>query len=394
MTLNCSKLSILANGEDAATISVYHNGLQEDITSKAEIYAGDKLLSSSEFTTSTPGKYTIKALYEGLTSNTVEITAVSGESAEGISLKASKPAVYPDGGDFAVLTLATKEGGDVTEQGEFFADGKKLESNRFSTTTASLTPVKITAKFNGINVEGSVQITASKIYDFQSRMLLEDITRTRCQYCPLVIKVIEELRKDSQPVVVPISVHNTESDIYKIRYSADTKAFADAFCKFYEQSLTEAPKVFINREKKTQDPDHLDANELRKQALAGPKDVAIALESKLEQKTLSVKATIGSKKSFSGKVVAVLAENGIIADQQGMGKIEMYRMMRGFAPSIEGKAVSITQDKPTSFEATFDLTKTTVENPKNCEVIVFVTDDADGLCKNVQYASVGEVKGY
>ena len=399
LTLSTSSTSILANGEDAAQLSAYYSGTQSDVTAQAEFFANDQALPTSEFTTTTAGSYTIKAVYEGVTSNTITITAVSGESAQGIRLESSKSTVYPDGGDFAVLTLKNQSGADVTAQGTFYANGEELEGNRFSTTKGSTQPVTITAKFNGHDVEGSVQIYALSTAAFTSRMLLEDITKTNCTNCPTVIRLIDEnLRKDNPQTVVAYSIHNSGSDIYKNYYSETTQAFADAFYPYMEINTegldAPAPQVYLNRNKTKIDYKTTTAEELRYQAQNGPKDVAIAMESSRTESTVTVTVTVGTKRAFSGKIVAVLVESGIKANQWDMGLIEMYRIMRGYAPSMDGEPKSFEANSTLTYTTSFDLSKTTVKDINNCELIVFVTDNADGLCENVQYAKVGEAKGY
>lgn len=391
--MTVSKQSILTDGEDKIVLTVLYNGT-EDVTSKAELFANDQSLASSEFTTTTPGSYTFKAVYDGVTSNTITITAVSGESAEGITLQASKTAIYADGGDFAVLMLKTQDGSDISANGEFYANGEKLEGNRFSSTQSSLTPVSITAKFNGLDVENSVQISATSSYTFTNRVLLEDITKNGCQYCPTVIRLIEELRKDAQQLVVPYSIHNSDCIIYSSYYSPATREFANSFCDFVGVDYSVAPKLYLNHSKNEENEDLLTADGLRSQAINGPKDVAIALESSLEGTNIPVKVTVGSKKDFSGKIVVVLVENGIYANQQNMGNIEMYRILRAYAPNVTGETKSFSKGIPTTYSATFDLNSTKIKDINNCEVIAFVTDNTDGLSENVQFAKVGEIKGY
>lgn len=391
--MTVSKQSILADGEDKIVLTVFYNGT-EDVTAKAELFVNNQTLASSEFTTTTPGSYTLKAVYDGVTSNTITITAVSGESAEGITLQASKTAIYSDGGDFAVLTLKTEDGNDVTAQGEFYADGEKLEGNRFSTTKGAVMPVSITAKFNGIDVKNTVHISASSSYTFTHRVLLEDITKTGCQYCPIVIRLIDELRQDAPQSVVAYSIHNSDCSIYANYYSQATRKFADSFCDFVGVDYSVAPKLYLNHSKSEENKDLVTANGLRSQAINGPKDVAIALESSVEGSNIPVTVTVGSKKDFSGKIVIVLVENGINANQQNMGNIEMYRILRAYAPNVTGEAKTFSSGTPTTYSTTFDLTSTTINDINNCEVIAFVTDDADGLSETVQYAKVGEIKGY
>lgn len=374
-------------------MSVYYSATQEDVTSKAELYVNGAPLTASSFTTTTAGSYTFKAVYEGITSNELTVTAVSGDTADGITLTTSKETIYADGGDFAVLTLKNANGEDVTNLGTFYANGEPLEGNRFSSSKSALAPVTVTAKFNGLDVEESVQILASTNVSFTSRMLVEDITKNNCKYCPQFITLVDELRKDEQPIVVPYSIHNSECIIYSNYYSPATQKFSDDYCSFMGQS--DPLKVFINRNKAYINIDLYNTPEkLREEARKGSKEVAIALESSREGTKIEVKATIGSKKDFTGKVVVVLVENGIYANQSELGYHEMYRIMRAYAPSVEGEPKSFKAGEVSTYSATFDLQVTTVKQPSNCEVIAFVTDDADGLCENVQFAKLGEAKGY
>lgn len=377
-------------------MSVFYGNAQEDVTAKAEIYANDELLSTSEFTTQIPNTYVIKAVYQGITSNTVTITAASGETAEGITLVASKSALYPDGGDFIDFALKDQQGNDVTELGTIYADNESLEDkhNRFSTTQTT-SPVKITAQYMGNSVGNTVTVSVSKSYEFTSRLLLEDITRTNCPNCPQVINLIEELREDANPRVVPYSIHNSDSYIYKAYYSPETQQFADAFCDLVKVDYTVAPKVYLNRSANNIIVDLYPAQTLREEALNGPKDVAVALDSSHDPATSKITATVtvGSKKDFQGKIVVVLVENGIMASQTGYDSpIEMYRIMRAYAPSVQGEPKDFKSGVATTYTATFD--SKIVENVNNCEVIAFVTDNADGLCENVQFAKIGEAKGY
>ena len=285
----------------------------------------------------------------------------------------------------------------MTAQGTFYANGEPIEGNRFSSSKSALVPVTVTAKFNGLDVEGSVAILASTNVSFTNRVLLEDVTKTNCKYCPLIIKVIEELRKDTDPRVVAFSIHNFRSDIYTGYYSESTRTQADAFYDFMSvanKSDAPAPLAYANRNKDKLDQTTIKAEDLRVMALNGPQDVALTLESSLEGSTLSVKTTVGSKKNFSGKIVVVLVESGIYASQETMGNIEMYRIMRQYAPSIEGEPKTFTANTPVTYSTTFNLSDLKVVSSANCEVIAFVTDDADGLCENVQFAKLGEVKSY
>ncbi len=401
ISLNSDKNSIFADGADAVQFTVLDNNTREDITSKAEIHlkkdnGTSELYNGTKFSTTIPGTYKFFAKSGETVSSDLVITAVA-ESAEGIVLKASKDGIYADGGDFSVLTLENADGADVTAQGIFFADGEQLEGNRFCTDKGSFTPVTITATFGGGAVANEVQIVASSSYEFNSRLLIEEITRTNCTYCPITIRIIRELAQDEKQTVVAYNVHNTYSSLWN-GFSDVTQGFVFDICDFLKpfgvQNYTTAPYTVVGREK-NYPADNITASTFRELALKCPKDVAIAIESSTTASEIKFKATVGSKKDFTGKVLAVLVDNGLSANQADMGVIDMYRVMRAYYPSVEGEAKTFKTKTPVYLEGSFNLSEVKVTDVKNCEIIVIVTDDTDnGACSNVQFAAVGEIKGY
>lgn len=394
ISLTSDKDAIFANGADAVTFTVIDNSSREDVTSGSTIYIlsedGSSPLTSASFSTETPGSYTFYAEYSGVRSAEISITA-HGENAEGITLHVSKNSIYNDGGDFTVITLTDADGNDVTELGTFYANGEKLEDNLFSTTIGSLTPVEISAAIGYNPVSNTAAVTATSSYQFASRSLLEEITKTNCEYCLIMQQVISDLAQDNPQIVIAYNVHNTESYVFSGNYTSVTQEFSKAFCDFIlpdeGDRYTAAPKTFFNRSKKNYVASLNLSQEFRNMALGGPKDVAIALCTESTARTVSVKATIGSKKDFSGHIVAVLVDNGINTSSS-------YRVMRAYYPSVEGQPQTFTAGQPVHFSADFDLTQLNVTAVENCEVIVFVTDDADGQCEIVQVAGSKEKKGY
>ena len=385
ISLTSDKDAIFADGADAVTFTVIDNSSREDVTSASVIYMlsedGSSSQTSASFSTETPGSYTFYAEYSGVRSAEISITA-HGENAEGITLHVSKNSIYNDGGDFTVITLTDADGNDVTELGTFYANGEQLEDNLFSTTIGSLAPVEISAAIGYNPVSNTAAVTATSSYQFASRSLLEEITKTNCPHCLIMQQVISELAQDNPQMVIAYNVHNTKSDVFSGNYTSVTQEFSKAFCDFIlpdeGDRHTAAPKTFFNRSKKNYVASPNLSQEFRNMALGGPKDVAIALCTESTAQTVSVKATIGSKKDFSGHIVAVLVDNGINTSSS-------YRVMRAYYPSVEGQ--------PQTFTAGQDLTQLNVTAVENCEVIVFVTD-ADGQCEIVQVAGSKEKKGY
>ena len=204
-------------------------------------------------------------------------------------------------------------------------------------------------------------------------------------------QVIAELATDNPQIVIAYNVHNTVSDVYTGHYTSVTRNFSTAFSDFMMPAMsdryTAAPKTFFNRSKDNHTASPNLTQEFRDRALGGPRDVAIALCTESVEQTVRVEATIGTKKDFSGRIVAVLVDNGLTTSSN-------YRVMRAYYPSVEGQPQTFTAGQTVRFSADFDLTQLNVTAVENCEVIVFVTDDADGLCEIVQVAGIGEKKGY
>lgn len=401
ISLSSDKNSIFADGADAVRFTVVDNSSREDVTSSSVIYviSADGAVSEcgASFSTETAGTYRFYAEYSEVRSSEITVTA-SAESVEGITLSASKSSIYSDGGDFSVLSLTDAEGNDVTAQGTFYADGQKIEGNRFSSDKGSVKPVVISAMFGSGTVENTVNVLVSSSFQFTSRALLEEITRTNCQYCPIMIDVISELSKDNPQTVIAYNVHNTVSSVYENWYSEKTKEFSRAFCDLVAEDgdsdkYTAAPRSYLNRSQEKSQVSMNLVQTYRNAAVNGPKDVAVALWSSSTADAITVNATIGTKKDFSGKIVAVLVDNGIDAAQNGV-VIDMYRVMRAYYPSPEGQPSQFVTRQPVNFTAEFNLKDTPVTAVENCEVIVFVTDDADGLCEAVQVVAIGEEKGY
>lgn len=407
VSLSSDRSSILADNTTAATFTVVDNSTSTDVTAQSVIYLssadGNTALTTNAFSTGTPGSYTFYAEYNGVRSQDISIRAIDldQETIAGISLHVSKTRIYSDGGDFAVFTLKDADGNDVTDLGQFFVDGKPIEGNRFGTKEGSLTPRTVSAEIGSIKIPDTESVTASSSVGFTPRALLEEITRTNCQYCPTMIKVISELAADDPQLVVAYNVHNTVSTVYQNQMSETSQNYVKAFCDFINvganvnEKYTAAPRSFLNRstdDYSSSTPDL--ANVFRNAALSGPADVAVSMWSTSSASSIELNAAVGSKKDFTGRIVAVLVDNGIDAEQEGMGNIRMYRVMKAYYPDVEGQAASFTAGSPFSFKAEFDLNATPVTAVGNCELIVFVTDDTDGLCEIVQFARVGEAKGY
>ena len=88
LTLSASKTSLVADGSDSTTFSVKADN--NIVTSDSTIYVNGTKINGSTFKTSTAGNYNVYAMYKGVKSNTLTITAKVSECvivfAEGVDI--------------------------------------------------------------------------------------------------------------------------------------------------------------------------------------------------------------------------------------------------------------------------------------------------------------------
>ena len=91
LTLSASKTSLMANGTDSVTFTVKADG-STTVTNLCDIYVNGAELNGTSFTTYNAGSYSVYAKFNGVTSNTVTLTATAVESgtsivfAEGVTI--------------------------------------------------------------------------------------------------------------------------------------------------------------------------------------------------------------------------------------------------------------------------------------------------------------------
>lgn len=386
LVLSSDRPYFSADGKDVVTFTVKDND-GKDLTSQCAFKANDEELFDNTFKTSKAGTYKVVATFKGIVSNALDVIAM----AENVKMKieADKKGIIADGGDFACLYLTDEQGSKYTD-GEFFVDGQALTGSYFSTTASGAH--RITAKWNGADVDGNLQILAVQESDYTARMLIESYTGTHCDFCTETIKMLteggDELAR-TNPRIVLLEMHSKNSTMWE-KYSERTKAMVDDFVSYY--GATGTPSVYFDRVKKKIAIENIGKNGILS-AVKSKADVAIAIKNTVSDDNLSVKvaATVASKKSFNGKVIAALVEDGIYLNHVRLGMVEWFHTMRDYQPSFGGgNAVAFASGQLQKVEFTLDFGKAVREQ---CSVVVFVVNEK-GEVENVQQVSANASIGY
>lgn len=398
LTLSASSLTMIANGEDKVTFAV-KDQVGQDYTTKATFKVNDQKIDKPEWTTSTPGEYTVVAFVGDNKSNEIKIVArEAGAKITAILLKVDKTVVLADGVDKITLKAydaANPEGealGDVT----FFADGKKLDGNTFSTKTVG--EVKLKAQYKElVSPEVTVSAVTGEGFTPTAHVLLEDWTGTWCPKCPRAHVVIDDAIKDPEGKFVSLAYHLSYSATSGIDPFDVTQLIFNLFRK---EKIEGFPTIRANRTYNAAQNYAM----LKEQFKNLKAELGISLSVKLDNGKVVADYSVRRKNTFtpSGdlKVAVALYENDLHADQANrvfpekgnpIRNLQFDRILRAYKNNnplgdvfkFDGEIY--TAQHAFSMDSSWTLNK--------CGVAVIVLDDR-GRVLNAQSANVGESKGY
>ncbi len=137
VTLTVTPATIVADGQSAAVFSTTCNG--EAVEATVYNAADNTALEANAFTTTTEGEYTFYALYEGVRSNDVKVTATAKEeptpTPKAITIAASASTFKANGVDSVTFTVTEEGGTDVTSTSMIYINGSRLQGYKLITTT-------------------------------------------------------------------------------------------------------------------------------------------------------------------------------------------------------------------------------------------------------------------
>lgn len=401
LILKADKSAIVADGKDLVTFSVTdENG--NDLISSCNILCGSDTLFDNTFKTDKAGFYTFVAKHADLNLSsekvTVEAQSVVRPPVDPADVKivaaGGKKTVMADGADFVLLSLQNAAGEEVGENIVFYADGTALEGNEFRTTKKGIH--KVTAKLDGKEDVKAAPLTLNaKLVTadtkFTGRMYAELFSSTNCPHCGEINYAVDELFHSEDPAVkgrmIPVCVHEYGSSVLLPKNEDFVRTFKD----YFKQIGT--PKLYVNRSKKDVSKTYVKPERL-KDLIPESSDAGIAIKAVQDGQGVKVEAFVHANKNMNGKIAAVLVEEGIKAytsyEYKG-GYHTLVSIMRAYAPSFEGEAISLSPDKAVSRNFTFESGYAKAIG--NCAVVVMLMDES-GKVIATQRVMVGEAIGY
>ncbi len=382
--LETDKTLLYLDGKDKATFKVTDKD-GSDISTKAKYYVGSEALTDNTFLPKATGTFTIRAEYEGNVSNNITVK-VRQPIQYRIEIVPDKKAFTNDGVDMVVLKAYNRLENDqeLTSDMKFFVNGAAIEGNIVKSTTVG--ELQITGKYNDIDAVAT-KVTVQTDFVPTPRVFAEQFTGTWCPFCPRLIDVIDKAALNPQVVASALHAGN------------DPFATPDATTIGNALGVQGYPSIVVNRVKNTLFSDGTVASITKH--IPATVNVGVVLETKIVGSSVECKAIFKTTEDLNNvKWIAILTENGLIADQKNQAfpergnpikDMEHKHVYRLSHPSVWGQTISFTKGTPVTKE--FKLELKAGWKAQNCNVIILVSKQDDTVI-TAQEAKAGSARGY
>lgn len=363
-----------------------------DYTSVAQFFVNDTEIPGSSYTFTGKGAYIVKAVYNNITSNTLDFNVVD-PSERVITIDVPR-ALRNQTITFGLLDA---DGNNTASEATFYVEDNEITGNTYSSTAPG--NFKVYAKFEA---EGQTFTTETKEFSIfipRRKVVLEDYTGTWCGYCPAVAGAITAV-DTLTPYISIVAIHDDGS-------TPDPYKFEDVDILTSEFEVFGLPGGRINRSVKWREP-YSPGDVL---PIAGEEtSTGIALKSQLSGSTLSVDVKLMSENELAQgtKLVVYLLENGLIHDQANyynedplspfyqlgdpIPKYVHDHTLRKSLSAVLGDNIPATPAF-TEYAKSYSIQVPSEYNYNNLSLVVMLVT-ADNLALNSQHAAVNEDKNY
>jgi len=366
----------------------------EDYTNSSQLFVNDQEISGSTYEFTQTGQFSVKAVYEGITSNILSFEVL--EPSERVLIVDVPKALRNQTITFKLLD---DQGNDTAPEADFFVNGEAITGNTFSTATPG--DFEVYANYVANDDPYTSATKNFQVFVPKRKVVIEDYTGTWCGFCPAVAVAIDEAREATEHVAV-VAIHKTSStipdpmDFPRIQELQDMFGIDNGF-----------PKAQLNRTTSWVNPYPMD----RVLSMAGnDTDVAIGINSQLTGSNLTVKVKVVYENGSApgDKLVVYLLENDIVSPQvnyfnetpghpyEGLGNpIENYVHNDALRNSLSDLFGDAIPNKPAfeKFEKEYSFSVPSNYVGDNLSFVVMVVD-SDNTAKNAQFSKINENKDY
>lgn len=365
----------------------------EDYSETATYYVDDNPISGRSYTFSATGTYAVKAVYNEITSNTLNFEVLAPTER---ALTIDFPRAMKN--QTITFGLLDNNGNDTASEATFYVNGTAISG--FTFTSATDGDFEVYAEYM---VEGDTYSTSVKdfsVYTPKRKVAIEDYTGTWCGFCPAVALAIDTVKAATDQISV-VAIHETSSSNADPMHFERVQELKDEF------GIGGLPQARLNRTQKWTAP----YNKADVLAMAGTEtNLSIAVDSKITGTNLTVDAKViyANGSEAGDKLVVYLLESGIVYPQtnyfnntsghplEGHGDpipdFVHNDVLRNSLSDVFGDAIASTAAY-TEFKKHYTLEIPSEYNVDNLSLVVMVVN-SNNEAKNSQFATVGQYKRY
>lgn len=324
LTLSVDTPTIMANGTQTALFTVKLG--EEDVTSKAAVFDAATDISVGEsFSTTTPGTYSFYAVYQGMKSVAVSVTAVPAKE---LILSVDRDYITADNTDAATFTVMLEDK-DVTADSRICRlDGMCLVTNQFMTTEegtfdfhATYEDGDLTIESNTVTVMAEGPVTFDGTKALHKNVTFFTFTATWCGPCFAYKGFLKELEAAHPNDIVAVNFYSADSDA-RVK-SVISNTFGSQLASEGRFEVSGYPTTIVDLRLDPAQPGYIPTLEEITQAyetfIVNPARVGIRVSPSMTDETLTARVYVGAKDAGTYKIGVLLTEDNITAPQSGAG---------------------------------------------------------------------------
>lgn len=355
------------------------DGGGNNVTANAVFHVNNTAITGNTYTSPTVGSFTVKATYNGATSQnlTVSFTAVPIPLTS-ISIISSAQTV--EVGTPVTFTCTGNNGTNLSSLSTFYVNGTQITGDTFTPTTAGMLNVYATHTPSGgsLLTASTIQVSAFTPINFNKRVLIEDFTGTWCQYCPRVAYAIDQ-----------VNAQTTDATIVAIHRGNDPYNFSGASALESQIGLVGYPTAMLNRTTEWAFPEPSNIDQAVNLTTGANPKIGVALTTTTTGNTSSVQVKVKFGTNFSNlKLVVYALEDNLIYNQTnsttyyGGGNplvgFEHDHVVRAvLTSSILGEAITGNTNYNDEFSKSFTYTIPSTVNASNVHFVAVVLNSSN-----------------
>ena len=376
VTINSDFISRYVN--EVITFTATDGG-GNNVTANAVFHVNNTAITGNTYTSATVGSFTVKATYDGATSQnlTVSFTAVPVPLTS-ISITSSLQIV--EVGTPVTFTCTGNNGVNLSSLSTFYVNGTQITGDTFTPTTAGTLNVYATHTPSGGSMltASTIQVTVNPIINFNKRVLIEDFTGTWCQFCPRVAYAIDQ-----------VNAQTTDATIVAIHRGNDPYNFSGASALESQIGLVGYPTAMLNRTTEWAFPEPSNIAQAVNLTTGTNPKIGVALITTTTGNTSSVQVKVKFGTNFSNlKLVVYALEDNLIYNQTnsttyyGGGNplvgFEHDHVVRAvLTSSILGEAITGNTNYNDEFSKSFTYTIPSTVNASNVHFVAVVLNSSN-----------------